>query len=64
MKLVGSKVEQDFRHELIASKKKLYVEGGSQRLLEELRKHFENLETAYILDWIPEQGEDIYIKFL
>ncbi|BFT71562.1 hypothetical protein [Paenibacillus sp. P36] len=28
-----------------------------------LRKHFPNIKTVYIIDWIPEQGEDI-ITFL
>ncbi|SEW51864.1 hypothetical protein [Chitinophaga arvensicola] len=58
MKLINSKAEQDFRIELIKSKDSLF--GFGSRLLPVLKKIHPQMTTAYILDWIPEQGEDIY----
>lgn len=60
MKLVGSKTEQDIKNELIKSHKALFQEGKSQRLFNVLRYYFSEMKTAYCINWIPEQGEDIY----
>jgi hypothetical protein len=61
MKLIGSKMEQDFRRELINSHKSLFKEGNNQRLLSVLRTYFPNMKTAYFIGHTPEQGEDIYL---
>ncbi|WP_270168944.1 hypothetical protein [Paenibacillus sp. SYP-B4298] len=42
------------------SNKSLFEEEGRRRLLDVLRQSFPILETAYILNWIPEQEEDFY----
>ncbi|MFC8689462.1 hypothetical protein [Brevibacillus porteri] len=47
MRLKGSKTELDFRQHLSI-------------LLSILHENFPKLRTAYVIDWIPEQGEDIY----
>ena len=60
MRLIGSKTEQDIRKQLIASNKSIFQEGDNLRLRVALQGEFPNMKTAYVLNWIPEQGEDIY----
>lgn len=60
MKLIGSMVEQEFRAQLIRSNQSLFSAGGNQRLLNLLKTLYPEMITAYIMYWIPEQGEDIY----
>lgn len=60
MKLVGSKTEQDIRQQLIKSNKSLFEEEEKLRLRDVLQENFPNMRTAYVINWIPEQGEDIY----
>lgn len=59
MRLIGSKQEQEVRNELINSHKTLFGGGSDERLLKVLKLYFD-MKTAYILNWIPEQGEDLY----
>jgi hypothetical protein len=63
MKLRGTKTEEDYRKALIKQHNSLFHNVDRQRMLLALRKNFPNMKTAYIIDWIPEQGEDI-INFL
>jgi len=60
MKLIGSKLEQDIREQLIKSKQSLFKGKEKRRLLEVIRNSYPEMNTAYIVNWIPEQGEDIY----
>ncbi|ADM71260.1 hypothetical protein GMA19_03454 [Paenibacillus polymyxa E681] len=60
MKLIGSKQEQDFRKELEGSNLVLAKDGKAEKILNVLRVTFGELKSAYILNWTPEQGEDIY----
>lgn len=60
MKLIGSKQEEDFRKELAASNIALSNGDKENAMLEALRTTFGEIKTAYILNWTPEQGEDIY----
>ncbi|MFC6549110.1 hypothetical protein ACFQBN_20820 [Cohnella cellulosilytica] len=60
MRLIGSKTEQDLRKQLIESNKLLFEGQGNKSLLKALEKYYPEMKTAYILHWIPEQGEDIY----
>lgn len=46
--------------ELFESRKALFDGLSNPILLEALRIHFPGIQSAYILNWIPEQGEDIY----
>lgn len=61
MKLVGSKTEQDFREILIKSHNLLFEGNSFQQLLPLLKSGFPDLKTVYIINHIPEQGEDSYI---
>lgn len=60
MKLIGSKTEQEIRQLLIKSNQLLFKSEGKKRLLEVIKRSFPEMKAAYILEWIPEQGEDIY----
>lgn len=61
MKLNGSITEQEYRKWLISSHQGLF--GPDQRgagLVAVLKAHYPQMMTAYVIDWIPEQGEDLY----
>jgi hypothetical protein len=60
MKLRGSKTEQDLRDVLIKSHAELFETNQLSRLMQVLKTNFHDMETAYFIDHIPEQGEDIY----
>lgn len=59
MKLIGSKMEQDFREELVDSQAALQNPDSS--LHQVLESHGYSTSRAYVLHWTPEQLEDIYI---
>lgn len=63
MKLKETITEQQFRKELQASKIRLFNDTTMSRFLSIIKGTFPDIKTAYILYWIPEQGEDI-ITFL
>ncbi len=58
MKLIGSMTEQRFREELVNTRQALL--SGDSDLLKVLLRHFPELRSAFLLDWTPEQCEDIY----
>lgn len=60
VKLIGSKMEQDIRKQLVKSNESLFKSEENKRLLEVIRSLYPEMKVAYIIDWIPEQGEDIY----
>lgn len=60
MILIGSKTEQEFRKQLLHSHEYLFVRKSNQKVLDVLNAYFPNMKTAYIIDQVPEQGEDIY----
>ena len=61
MKLLGSKKEQDFREALVASKITLSQDDKVNALFKVLKTILGEFKTGYILNWTPEQDEDIYI---
>lgn len=64
MKLKGSLTEQKYKEQLTKSRHHLFNDSSHRPLLNLLKDHYPNFRTAYILDWIPEQGEDIYIVLI
>lgn len=60
MKLLGSKLEQELREQLILYNESLFKSEEKNRLLKSIRSLFSEMKTAFIIHWIPEQGEDIY----
>lgn len=59
MKLIGSRTEQQMREELLRSNLALR-DGSYERLTEALESANVNVARAYVINWIPEQAEDIY----
>lgn len=55
--------EQAYRKELQSSRIRIFNDISMRRFLKIIRENFPEMKTAYILYWIPEQGEDI-ITFL
>lgn len=60
MKLRGTLTEQQFKEQLLKSHNSLFTDPSYKRLLQLLQDTYQDLKTAYVLNWIPEQGEDIY----
>lgn len=63
MKLIGSITEGKIREELLASKQ-LVEEDRLPGVSKCLRRHRPGFESALILEWTPEQGEDLYVVLL
>jgi hypothetical protein len=59
MKLIGSLSEQRERETLVASNAEL--RDGQTPLALALQSHGVDLNTAYVLEWIPEQAEDLFV---
>jgi hypothetical protein len=62
MKLIGSKMENDFREELIRSNEGL--RDPESKLHQALEGRGYSTQNAYVLDWTPEQQEDIYLVLI
>lgn len=60
MKLIGSMVERKMREELIRSNFAFRDGTYDPRLIDVLNAANVDLDRAYVLNWIPEQAEDIY----
>ena len=60
MHLFGSKTEAQFREELAASRVALISGSARTGLRSVLQQYDADLSHALVVDWIPEQGEDIY----
>lgn len=58
MRLVGSKMESDFREELLRSNDAL--QDPDSKLRQVLAAEGHDTENAYVLHWTPEQLEDRY----
>ena len=58
MKLIGSKMESNFREELIRSREALQAHDSKLKLALESEGH--DSKNCYVLKWIPEQLEDLY----
>ncbi|WCM94422.1 hypothetical protein M5C99_06805 [Acidovorax sp. NCPPB 2350] len=60
MKLIGSRAEKEMREELVNSNLALQ-DGSYGRLVSALKSENIFASMAYVINWIPEQGEDIYV---
>ncbi|MFQ3789863.1 hypothetical protein [Halomonas sp. A29] len=60
MKLIGSDLEKQVREELERGHQYLFHDEANSRLLDSIKSEFPSMHLAYILDWVPEQGEDIF----
>lgn len=59
LKLKGTKTEHDIREQLIGFHHRLFNAEEYVRILNILRDNFPDMKTAYLLYWVPEEGEDI-----
>ena len=59
MKLIGSRVEQEMREELLRANLAL-GSGSYGRLIAALESENVNVSGAFVVKWIHEQAEDIY----
>lgn len=60
MKLIGSNIEQEFKMQLLSSRKSLFEDVEKKRLLSIIYEVNPHAKTAYVLEWIPDQEEDFY----
>lgn len=58
MRLIGSKMESDFREELLRSNDAL--QDPDSKLRRALAAEGHDTKNAYVLHWTPEQLEDLY----
>lgn len=61
MKLIGSRMEQQMREELLRSNRSLQDGSTGGALVGVLQAANFDVTGAYVLNWIPEQAEDIYV---
>ena len=62
MKLIGSKAEREFREELINSNVSLNTDGNPLNPI--LKSAGYDISNSYVLNYIPEQCEDIYVLLI
>jgi hypothetical protein len=60
MRLIGSKLEQDYREELKASRAFHFSASSQSRLKEVLQSAGYSVGNALVLHWTPDQSEDFY----
>jgi hypothetical protein len=60
MKLIGSKLEQEYREELVASRAFHFSAHSQSRLKEALQSAGYCVGNAIVLHWTPDQSEDFY----
>lgn len=60
MKLIGSKQEKEFQAKLENGRKALFDENCNPKLLNAIKNAFPKMKTAYVIEWVPEQTEEIY----
>ena len=64
MKLIGSKMENDFREELIKSHDYHFSENSTSRLKEVLKSKGIDVGNAYIIGWTPDQTDDLFLVLI
>jgi hypothetical protein len=60
MPLIGSKTEQIYREELIASHKHNFSAHSQSPLKKVLEQTGYDTKNAYMLSWVPDQSEDFF----
>ncbi|MDB6372550.1 hypothetical protein [Photorhabdus bodei] len=63
MKLIDSLIEKEYRQQLLQSRKSLFA-GDNPKLLSLLYEVRPETKSAFVLEWVPEQGEDLYTVLL
>jgi len=52
--------DEEIKRELLGSKEALFSGEENSALLRIMQEKFPEVNVAFILDWVPEQAEDIY----
>lgn len=60
IQLIGSRSEDEYRSQLLASRESQFGGNSDTRLKRVLLKQGYDVERAIIINWTPDQGEDIY----
>lgn len=60
MKLVGSNLEREIESHLRRSQSWLLTDPDAQPIRSVLLKTFQSVQSALMVNWAPEQGEDLY----
>lgn len=58
--LIGSRTEQEYRNELLASQESHFGEASDSRLKQVLLSAGYDTTKAIVVGWTPDQGEDIF----
>ena len=64
MKLINSRQEKEFEKELRKSNATIRNGTCSSRLLGALKANETDLTRLFVLNWVPEQAEDLYAIFV
>ena len=60
MKLKGTTTEEAYRAELQSTRDYIFNTEDGRILYQSIMEKVEDFKTAYILDWIPDQGGDFF----
>jgi len=60
MKLIGSRTEEGYRRELLAGQRFFLEDRRGRVLFSRIQAKFPKSKTVILLNWVPEQGEDLY----
>ena len=60
IELIGSRTEQEYRTELLASRERCFGEQSDLRLKQVLLSKGYDATRTIVIGWTPDQGEDIY----
>lgn len=60
MKLIGSRTEEGYRRELLASQRFFLEDRRGRVLFSMIQAKFPKVKAVNLLHWVPEQGEDFY----
>jgi hypothetical protein len=55
---------ENLQNELLSSMHNLFSDSKNEALLKSLREYNSKISFALIVNWIPEQGEDIYFVLI
>jgi hypothetical protein len=64
LKLIGSKMEDDFREDLIKSHEYHFSANSKSRLKQLLESKKIDVSNAYIIGWTPDQTDDLFLVLI
>ena len=64
MKLIGSKMEDDFREDLIKSHEYHFSANSKSRLKQLLESKKIDVSNAYVIRWTPDQTDNLFLVLI